>query len=67
MIAFASIDPHKGKMGAMRGAAADRGLRGQGLQVPPPMQDFHPADRMAWPIYEVIAEYGLSSLFHTGH
>jgi predicted TIM-barrel fold metal-dependent hydrolase len=31
------------------------------------MQDFHPYDPVAWPIYEVIAEYGLPAIFHTGH
>ena len=30
-------------------------------------QNAHPADRMAYPIYEVIAEYGLPAIFHTGH
>ena len=35
MIAFGSIDPHKGKMGGARGAEAGRGVRRQGLQVPP--------------------------------
>jgi len=27
----------------------------------------HPADRMAWPLYEVIAEHKLPAIFHTGH
>ena len=35
MIAFGSIDPHKGKMGGARGEEAGRGVRRQGLQVPP--------------------------------
>jgi uncharacterized protein len=67
MIAFASIDPHKGRMGAMeaRRLIEDYGVKG--FKFHPPMQDFHPGDRMCWPLYEVIAEYGLVSLFHTGH
>ena len=44
MIAFASIDPHKGKM-----------------------QAYHPYDKMAWPIYEVINAHKLPAIFHTGH
>ena len=31
------------------------------------MQGFHPYDRMAWPIYEVINHYKLPAIFHTGH
>jgi len=67
MIPFASIDPHKGKMGALeaRRLIADWGVRG--FKFHPPMQDFHPGDRMCWPLYEVIAEHGLVALFHTGH
>ena len=67
MIAFASIDPHKGRMGAMeaRRLIEDYGVKG--FKFHPPMQDFHPGDRMCWPLYEVIAEHKLISLFHTGH
>src|SRR3569833_448137 len=67
MLAFASVDPHKGKMGALeaRRLIADYGVKG--FKFHPPMQDFHPGDRMCWPLYEVIAEHGLISLFHTGH
>ena len=31
------------------------------------MQNIHPADPLAYPIYEVIAEYKLPAIFHTGH
>ncbi len=67
MIPFASIDPHKGKLGAQeaRRLIEDYGVRG--FKFHPPMQDFNPSDRMAYPIYEVIAEYGLPAIFHTGH
>ena len=67
MIAFASIDPHKGKLGAIeaRRMITDYGVKG--FKFHPPMQDFHPYDPVAWPIYEVIAEYGLPAIFHTGH
>ncbi len=31
------------------------------------IQGIHPADRTGYPIYEVIAEYKLPAIFHTGH
>ena len=67
MLAFASIDPHKGKAGALeaRRLIEDHGVRG--FKFHPPIQDFHPYDRMAWPLYEVIAEHKLPAVFHTGH
>lgn len=67
MLAFASIDPHKGKAGAAeaRRLIAEYGVRG--FKFHPPIQDFHPYDRMAWPLYEVIAEHKLPAIFHTGH
>ena len=67
MVAFASIDPHKGRMGAReaRRLIDEEGVRG--FKFHPTVQGFHPADRMGWPIYEVIAEYGLPAIFHSGH
>ncbi|HEX7759347.1 MAG TPA: amidohydrolase family protein [Caulobacteraceae bacterium] len=67
MIPFASIDPHKGKLGAREARRLIEDFGVKGFKFHPPMQDFHPADRMAWPIYEVIAEYSLPAIFHTGH
>ena len=67
MIAFASIDPHKGKMGAReaRRLIEDYGVKG--FKFHPTVQGFYPYDKMAWPIYEVIAEYKMPAIFHTGH
>jgi predicted TIM-barrel fold metal-dependent hydrolase len=67
MLAFASIDPHKGKYGALeaRRLIEDHGVRG--FKFHPPLQNFDPGDRMAWPIYEVINHYKLPAIFHTGH
>ena len=53
MIAFASIDPHKGKMGARE---AERLIQEEGIKgfkFHPTVQGYHPYDKMAWPIYEV--------------
>ncbi len=67
MIAFASIDPHKGKMGAReaRRLVEEHGVKG--FKFHPTVQGFYPQDRMAWPLYEVIAEYGMPAIFHSGH
>src|SRR3954466_15638710 len=67
VIPFASIDPHKGKLGAReaRDLVENHGVKG--FKFHGIAQDAHPADRMAYPIYEVIAEYKLPAIFHTGH
>lgn len=67
MIAFGSIDPHKGKMGVReaRKLIEEHGVKG--FKFHPTVQGFEPFDRMAWPIYEVIAEYKLPAIFHSGH
>src|SRR6187551_3581002 len=66
-IAFASLDPHRGPE-AVREARrlVDAGLV-RGLKLHPPLQQFFPNDRMAYPLYEVFAEAKLPVLFHTGH
>jgi len=67
MIAFASIDPHKGRMGAReaRRLIEENGVKG--FKFHPTVQGFHPYDKMAWPIYEVIAEHRMPAIFHSGH
>jgi predicted TIM-barrel fold metal-dependent hydrolase len=67
LIPFASIDPHKGKLGVReaRRLIADHGVRG--FKFHPNVQGFFPNDRLAYPLYEVIEEAGLPALFHTGH
>ncbi len=66
-IAFASIDPRKGKMGAREARDLVENYGVKGFKFHGIMQDVHPADRVGYPIYEVIAEYGLPAIFHTGH
>jgi predicted TIM-barrel fold metal-dependent hydrolase len=67
MLAFASIDPHKGKFGAReaRRLIEEHGVRG--FKFHPTCQGFFPNDRLAYPLYEVIAEYKLPAIFHSGH
>ena len=67
MIAFASIDPHKGKMGAREARALIASGLVKGFKFHPTCQGFFPNDRLAYPLYEVIAEHGLPVIFHTGH
>ncbi|NHN36664.1 amidohydrolase [Pseudomaricurvus alcaniphilus] len=67
VIPFASIDPHKGKLGAREARDLIENWGVQGFKFHSPMQGCSPADRMAYPIYEVIAEYKLPAIFHTGH
>ena len=67
MIAFASVDPMRGKAAvdeAKRLIAAG-GIRG--FKLHPPLQQFHPNDKLAYPFYEVINEAKLPVIFHTGH
>ncbi len=66
-IPFASIDPHRGAEGI---AEAKRLLSAgivRGLKLHPPVQQFLPDDRIAYPLYEVFAEARLPVIFHTGH
>jgi predicted TIM-barrel fold metal-dependent hydrolase len=67
MVAFASIDPHKGKRGAIEARRLIKDYGVKGFKFHPPIQNYEPNDRMAWPLYEVIAEHGLPAIFHTGH
>jgi len=66
-MAFASIDPHRGEAGVQEARRlVDAGLV-RGLKLHPPVQQFVPSDRIAYPLYEVFAEARLPVLFHTGH
>lgn len=67
MIAFASIDPHKGKMGLREARRLIEDYQVGGFKFHPTMQGFFPNDPMAYPFYELIAEYKLAAIFHSGH
>jgi predicted TIM-barrel fold metal-dependent hydrolase len=66
-IPFASLNPNRGG-DAVREARrlVDAGVV-RGLKLHPPIQEFSPDDRIAYPLYEVFAEAKLPVLFHTGH
>jgi predicted TIM-barrel fold metal-dependent hydrolase len=66
-LAFVSLDPHRGDEAVReaRRLIARGGVRG--LKLHPPLQQFFPNDRLAYPLYEVFEEARLPVLFHTGH
>ncbi|MFN4155855.1 MAG: amidohydrolase family protein [Paracoccaceae bacterium] len=66
LIPFASIDPAKGKKGAREARRLVREFGVKGFKFHPTMMGFFPNDRMAYPLYEAIAEEGAIALFHTG-
>src|SRR3954465_9556254 len=64
---FASINPNRGADGVREARRlVDAGVV-RGLKLHPPIQEFVPNDRIAYPLYEVFAEARLPVLFHTGH
>jgi hypothetical protein len=67
MIAFASIDPHKGKLGLREARRMIGEYKVGGFKFHPTVQGFFPNDRLAYPLYELIAEHRLPAVFHSGH
>ena len=65
LIPFASVDPHKGKLGVREARELiDAGVHG--FKFHPNTQAFWPNDRAFYPLYEVVANAGLIALFHSG-
>jgi predicted TIM-barrel fold metal-dependent hydrolase len=67
MIPFASIDPARGADGVREARRLIEHFGVKGFKFHPQFQEFFPNDRMAYPLYEAIAEARLPALFHTGH
>jgi predicted TIM-barrel fold metal-dependent hydrolase len=65
-IPFASISPHRGAEGVTAARRLIRDYKVRGFKFHPSVQEFFPNDRLAYPLYEVIAEAKLPALFHTG-
>ncbi len=65
-IAFASVNPHRGVEGVREARRLIKDFGVKGFKFHPSVQDFMPNDRMAYPLYEAIAEAKLPALFHTG-
>jgi predicted TIM-barrel fold metal-dependent hydrolase len=66
-IPFASVDPTRGREAVREARRLVDGGLVRGLKLHPPVQQFVPNDRIAYPVYEVFAEAKLPVLFHTGH
>jgi predicted TIM-barrel fold metal-dependent hydrolase len=67
IIPFASFDPTRGPEAVQQAKRlVEHGVI-RGLKLHPPLQQFAPNDRVAYPLYEVFAEARLPVLFHTGH
>ncbi len=65
LIPFASVDPHRGKLGVRQAQELiEAGVRG--FKFHPNTQAFWPSDREYYPLYQVIADAGLIALFHSG-
>ncbi|MEM5314341.1 amidohydrolase family protein [Paraburkholderia sp. JHI869] len=64
---FCEHRPTQGQVRRTRSATADRGARRARLQVSPHDAGLFANDRLAYPLYEVIAEHGLPAVFHSGH
>jgi predicted TIM-barrel fold metal-dependent hydrolase len=65
-IPFASIDPARGAEGVREARRLIKDFGVKGFKFHPSVQGFFPNDRVAYPLYEVIAEARLPALFHTG-
>ena len=65
-IPFASINPHRGAEGVRLAKKLINEYGVKGFKFHPSTQEFFPNDRLAYPLYEAIAEAGLPALFHTG-
>jgi uncharacterized protein len=65
-IPFASINPHRGAEGVQMARRLINDYKVRGFKFHPSVQEFYPNDRLAYPLYEVIAEAKLPALFHTG-
>ena len=66
-IPFASLNPNRGADAVREARRLVDAKVVRGLKLHPPIQQFSPDDRLAYPLYEVFAEAKLPVLFHTGH
>jgi hypothetical protein len=66
-IPFVSVDPTRGASAVAEARRLVATGTVRGLKLHPPLQQFFPNDRLAYPVYEVFAEAKLPVLFHTGH
>jgi predicted TIM-barrel fold metal-dependent hydrolase len=66
-IPFASINPMRGAEAVAEARRLVSAGLVKGLKLHPPIMEFYPNDRAAYPLYEVFSEARLPVIFHTGH
>jgi predicted TIM-barrel fold metal-dependent hydrolase len=66
LIPFGSVDPWKGKAAVRQARVLVERYGVRGFKFHPSVQAFHPNDRMAYPLYEVLQELDVVALFHSG-
>jgi predicted TIM-barrel fold metal-dependent hydrolase len=67
VMAFASVDPTRGPEAISEARRLIATGLIHGFKLHPPIQQFFPNDRIAYPLYKVIEEARLPVVFHTGH
>ncbi|MGH3878011.1 MAG: amidohydrolase family protein [Actinophytocola sp.] len=66
LIPFASVDPWRGRAAVRQARLLIERYGVHGFKFHPSLQAFHPNDRMAYPLYELLQDAGMIALFHSG-
>jgi uncharacterized protein len=66
VIPFASVDPRAGRVAVQRARRLIERNRVKGFKFHPNGQAFYPNDREFYPLYEVLEEFRVLALFHSG-
>jgi uncharacterized protein len=66
LIPFASVDPWRGRAAVRQTRRLIERYGVRGFKFHPSLQTFHPNDRMAYPLYELLQDAGMIALFHSG-
>jgi hypothetical protein len=67
VMAFASVNPMRGAEGVKEARRLIATGLFRGFKLHPPLQQFFPNDKAAYPFYEVLNEAKMPVIFHTGH
>lgn len=66
LIPFGSVDPVQGKAAIRKARKLLEDYGVKGFKFHPSAQAFEPNDRSYYPLYELLTEYRVPALFHTG-
>jgi uncharacterized protein len=66
VIPFASVDPRTGRVAVQEARRLIEDHHVKGFKFHPTTQAFFPNDAEYYPLYEVLAEFAVPALFHTG-